>query len=522
YLDFEIPPFDGPPITLRHILTHTPGFEESLRYIFTDPAEGPMPLADYVRRALPNRVFPAGTVPAYSNYASSLAGYIVESSSGMAFNDYIADNIFAPLGMANSTFEQPLPARLAPQMSRGYADTSQPARPFEILSAAPAGALSATGADMGRFMVAHLNQGRDLLDPATAEIMQTYRAPKIDGLNGMALGFYEKEVNGRRAIGHGGDTLGFHSDLTLFPEDGVGLYISLNSTGNNGASFALRQLLLEQFADRYLPEVGAKDVVPGVDAATAAAHLDLVSGSYIASRGSFTNFLSFGGFLGQVTLGKTADGKLSFPLLDTLGLGPFDWVEVAPFIWQDRFSSQTVAAEVVDGQVLRVSTDIYSPVTVLLPTTIWQDVRLWGPLLGLALVIVALQAVLWPVRQTVRRSFGIPLILPPSHLWMYRLTGIFSIGILLAVMGWAVFLGAVSAQVTLLGGGLDWLINGLRILLPAAAIGLALAATAHLALSLQRGGAWVAHLGRILLLLSALVILWTIFTYHLYGLDLRF
>lgn len=518
YLDFVVPAYDGQPVTLRHILTHTPGFEEALRYLFTTE---PMPLEEYVKQSLPARVFAPGTTPAYSNYASALAGYIVERVSGTPFNDYVADNIFAPLDMTQSTFAQPLPAALAGQMSQRYQSAGLPPLGFETISAAPAGALSATGADIGRFMVAHLNDGQGLLRPETAQMMHNYRAPGITGLNRMALGFYEKQVNGRRGIGHGGDTQGFHSDLTIFPDEGVGLYVSLNGNGNAGQSFAIRLRLLEEFADRYLPAVQA-DVVPGVDADTARAHVELVSGTYISSRGSFTNFLKLAGLLGQTPVGMTPDGKLSFPLMDGIGMGVFDWVEVEPFVWQDRYSSQRVAAEVVNGRVVRLSADIVSPVTVWVPASPAGSAALWLPLLGLSVLIILLQAVLWPVRQLVRRKFGAAIALQGVHLAAYRGTGLFAWGVVFAVAGWVLFVVTASGDATMLGGPLDWLLNTLLIVLPLSAVGLALAAAAHLILSFGQKRSWFAHIGRLLLLLSAMVLIWIVFSNNLYGFDLQF
>ena len=52
--------------------------------------------------------------------ARALAGYIVQRVSGEPFDDYIEQHIFEPLGMAHSTFRQPLPANLKPLMSEGY------------------------------------------------------------------------------------------------------------------------------------------------------------------------------------------------------------------------------------------------------------------------------------------------------------------------------------------------------------------------------------------------------------------
>src|SRR5881409_3574079 len=109
YLDFKIPEAYGKPITLKNLLTHTPGFEEQIKDLFTDRPEPP-PLEQYMKTHIPGRIFSPGTIPAYSNYGATLAGYIVERVSGQPFDNYIENHIFNPLGMKHSTFRQPLPA----------------------------------------------------------------------------------------------------------------------------------------------------------------------------------------------------------------------------------------------------------------------------------------------------------------------------------------------------------------------------------------------------------------------------
>ncbi len=79
YLDFRIPPRDGQPVTLRNLMTHTPGFEEADQA----PRHGPARAAcrrprNIVKAWTPERIFPPGEVPAYSNYGVTLAGYLVE------------------------------------------------------------------------------------------------------------------------------------------------------------------------------------------------------------------------------------------------------------------------------------------------------------------------------------------------------------------------------------------------------------------------------------------------------------
>src|SRR5216684_351792 len=96
YIDFKIPATYPQPITLRHIMTHTPGFEETIQELFVANASQLKPLDAYLKEHMPARIFPPGTTPAYSNYAATLAGYIVERASGQNFNDYVDEHVFKP------------------------------------------------------------------------------------------------------------------------------------------------------------------------------------------------------------------------------------------------------------------------------------------------------------------------------------------------------------------------------------------------------------------------------------------
>ncbi|WP_231733785.1 serine hydrolase domain-containing protein, partial [Sphingomonas sp. CCH9-H8] len=230
YLDFKIPPYGDKPITMRHLMTHTAGFEEIIKGLLAFDIQL-KPLGDILKERIPERIYAPGTTPAYSNYATALAGYIVERVSGQSFDTYVERNIFDRLGMRYASFRQPLPAKLKPFMSQGYELGSGKAQRFEIIGMAPAGAMSASGADMAKFMLAFLDQGGPLLKPATTAQMLKAQNFSVKGANQMALGFYEDWINGRRAVGHGGDTVYFHTDLKIFPAEKVGIFISVNSQG---------------------------------------------------------------------------------------------------------------------------------------------------------------------------------------------------------------------------------------------------------------------------------------------------
>ena len=145
----------------------------------------------------------------------------------------MAENIFKPLNMTHSTFMQPLPANLAPLMSNGYRLASGDAQAFEVVNPYPAGSLSSSATDMAQFMIAHLQDGQlsgaRILKPETARLMHSRLFALDDAANAMCYGFYEESRNGHRIIGHGGDTVYFHSDLHLVLDQKVGFFVSYNS-----------------------------------------------------------------------------------------------------------------------------------------------------------------------------------------------------------------------------------------------------------------------------------------------------
>ena len=156
YLDFKIPATYAQPITLKHILAHTAGFEDGgLGYLIQYfPDHGPE-LAEAMEKYIPLRVNAPGEVTSYSNYATALAGLIVQNVSGKPFNQYVKEHIFDPLGMTYATFEEPLPQHLAEHMVKGYAREAGKfdEKPFEMINSfGPAGAVAASAEDMAKFM----------------------------------------------------------------------------------------------------------------------------------------------------------------------------------------------------------------------------------------------------------------------------------------------------------------------------------------------------------------------------------
>jgi CubicO group peptidase (beta-lactamase class C family) len=523
YLDFKVTGKDGKPITMRNLMQHTAGFEEQAKGIIS--AKNDLPAYDaLLKRWVPERVFAVGSTPAYSNYGASLAGYIVQRVSGESFDDYIDHHIFEPLEMRHSTFRQPLPAALAPLMSNGYRTASDPAQPFEFIGPAPAGSMSSPGEDMANFMIAQLQDGefhgKRILRAETARTMHDSPLTLLPPLNRMELGFFETNINGREVIGHLGDTDWFHTSLHLFMKENVGFYVSFNSQGKEGAAHTLRIALFQDFADRYFP-ASQDPLATRIDAKTAAEHAALMSGAWVVSRGGQTNFLAALGLVGQEKVGVSKKGQLSLPFPGANGK-PREWVEVAPFVWQDLGSHDRAAAKVVDGKPVRFSFDLLSPFMVFDRAPWYADGTWLLPLVGAGFAVCLLTALFWPVAALVRRSYGAPLALDPKSLRAYRLSKIAATAIAAGLGLWGLFMMLIMKDTGTLGGRLDPLLVFAQLFSIVAFLGGLLLLLWNLVVVWSGRRRWPAKTWSVLLVLAALGVVWFAFVGKLFSVGTHY
>jgi CubicO group peptidase (beta-lactamase class C family) len=460
YLDFKIPSTYGKPITMKNLMTHTPGFEETLKELFVAKAADMRSLQQYVTAHLPEQIFPPGTTPAYSNYGATLAGYIVQRVSGMPFDDYIEKNILVPLGMQRTTFRQPLPDNLKPLMSQGYSKASQPSKGFEFVQAWPAGSASTTADDMSRYMMAHLQNGEyngaRILKPETAQLMHSRAFGLVPALNGMAYGFYEESRNGHRIIGHGGDTQWFHSDMHLMPDDNLGFFVSYNSAGKPG--FPGRTALWHGFLDRYFPYTPP----PGEPVANAAQDAKSVAGMYWLSRRSQTNVAAVTSAFSQSQVSINSDGTISIDAAKDFAGNPKHLREIAPLEFREE-NGQGRVAFIKDyaGRQIAVS-DL--PVFVLQPVPAWKNQNLNTAILVFATGMFVLTLLFWPINAMLRAHYGYRTDLPDQYrrlrFWV-RLICIFN---LICLGGFTIWLTSVDENIAALSSRYDFRIHLLQIL----------------------------------------------------------
>jgi CubicO group peptidase (beta-lactamase class C family) len=417
YLDFQIAPAFGKPITLRNLMTHTGGFEEEGRdVIVTDPKRSPT-LRDFLIQNQPRRMYPPGTIPAYSNYGVGLAGYIVQRVSGEPFENYVTEHIFQPLGMTHSSFSQPLPGTLTPLVSEGYDSPSdKPVIGFELFNPAPAGGISSTASDMGRFGQALLNggelDGKRILKSETLNEMWTRQFAASNQMPAMDMGFYQTWRNGLRFIGHGGDLVAFHSLFAVEPKEKLIIFVSYNSVGGERKT---RPELLRSFADRYYPETSEPEL-----RSASASELKAMEGTYQSTRRADSTKVRLGDLLDYVhTTGDPKEGVLKLDQSKDLRGHIHQWKPLGNGLWR-AVDGQELLFGIQDdrGRVIRLASDF--PGVQLERVPWYENDKLILSLLGasMAIVLVVLLASLIRLGRRIFMSDRAPLQEQPGTLWL--------------------------------------------------------------------------------------------------------
>lgn len=442
YLDFEIPAelygsqndIAPGPITMKHLMSHTPGFEDVGEGLFVLEQGKLVTLEEFLKARIPARVYEPGKIMAYSNYGVALAGYIVERVSGIPFAEYIEKNIYAPLEMKNSTFRQPLPEPLAPYMAEGYSyhNGRYYRGSFEYIAALPAGSMSSTAEDMARFMIAHLAGGRygdrQILQAHTTRLMHSQLFTAHPSQMGIAHGFIETAHNGYRTIEHGGNTLLFNTGLYLVPDLDLGLFVSYN--GGLGTE---RANLFQLMMDRYYPETPGPEPKPIEE--TLEARKRLV-GEYLPTRMNFTTLEKLLGLLQAARVGLSDDGYL---LVNAFGM-VMQFAEVEPGVFHNRDTSGTRFAKVIifdeeeDGQILMIPEGPMPYYKV----PWYGTITIAGLVLGGALLLLLSAAVGWLVASLGRlfkgKAFKAPVLALAARLTAI-LCGLLALVFIVGLMG---------------------------------------------------------------------------------------
>ncbi|SFK05957.1 CubicO group peptidase, beta-lactamase class C family [Sphingomonas sp. NFR04] len=515
YLDFRITP-PGRPVTINDLMQHRGGFEEGLKDLLASDPKLLKTTERYLKENTRPFLFAPGEAPAYSNYGVALAGYIVQRVSGEPFEAYVARHITGPLGMAHTSFAQPLPPQLAPLAAKGYATSDGPAQPYELVGTAPAGSVATTADDMARFMLMQLGGGSyggaTILKPATTALLHQPSTPPVPGFDTMAHGFFWMTRNGTPVIGHGGDTIVFHTDLNLLPEKKVGIFVSFSSRGENDAVYGVRERLFDLFMDRYFP---ASPVPMQPAIASAAQDAQALAGHYESTRRVETGFISLFYLLQQDQVTANPDG--------TIGVSSIEgkrFREVAKGLWREVDGNRLLRVTELGGR--RAIVDSQNPVGVLQAVPFSRNSTVFQSILGLSLLVLVLAVLMWPVGWWIRRRFGAPPAATGRAASARLLVRVGAIADLAYLAGWYAILAPILGQhVDAYNATLDTPIRLLQIaaIVPVAAAGVGVW---NLVEMFRQPFGWGMRVRAALVALALLGILWVAAVAHLIGWSLNY
>jgi hypothetical protein len=203
------------------------------------------------------------------------------------------------------------------------------------------------------------------------------------------------------------------------------------------------------------------------------------------------------------------DGRPLVP--DEFSVRPHKWIEVAPFLWQDAFGPQRLAAKVENGKVVRWSTDAVAPFMVW-DRTPWPRNTAWlMPAFVAGLGIIVITGLGWPVGAIARRKYGVALDLKNIDLALYRLIHGLSWLALATLGGWMLLFQSLGSTDASLDGWI-WLLE------ITSAIGLTGLAACSLSIawrSWTHQATWFSRVWSTLRAAGALSILWVSLAFHL-------
>ncbi|MEV5704002.1 serine hydrolase domain-containing protein [Actinoallomurus sp. NPDC052274] len=387
--------YPGRPVTLENLLTHTAGFDDDIVGKARANPTGLAPLGRALAEGQPARVRPPGTAVSYDNYGTALAGYLVEVASGEPFARYVDEHVLRPLGMTATTFAEPHPAAVDATLARGYRPTGSgytvQKGQYGSWSPTGAGAVSPP-ADMGRFMLAQLKNdprlGRDV-----AQRMQQRHFRQDPRVPGMGYMFEERPRDGRRLLFKDGDVPGFHDQMALLPDEGIGIYVAFNGDGTDAVAGWDGVSLIDRIVDRYLP---GSPAAPG---AVRTGDVSRYAGTYRSVRTSHSALTKVSTLVSPVSVAADGAGTLT-----TTGLTPDPaketqhWTQVGPGLFQERGGQDLIA---FDGKgILSASAtpaEAYEKLE-------WADSpALYLPMFGVGALMLLLCFLGVPVAALVRR-----------------------------------------------------------------------------------------------------------------------
>ena len=355
--DLELADEFGSAATIEQLLTHMSGYPDTLVRSHSPDLAGYDPLSEVLRTDLVPRVFPPGTISAYSDWNFSLLGYAIEHTTGLPYETVLAELLFEPLGMENTTYVQPLPERISQNLATGYGwdySTNQYYTvPHDFVRMSPGIALVTNADDMSTYLRMLLNDGshngEQIIAAQSLSLLLERQGGAHEYSRGWSYGFVENTISGRKVFNKDGNGMGFSNRVVLMPDEDLGIFVSINHRNMGETMWLTRaagmatRTLFAAILENFVPETEVESLelqppYPYID-------LDQYKGHYQKAGVSRDDFFKLEAMLDNTDVRKTGDGKLK------IGSGIYQ--PVAPLLFQniDNPNRHIVFIENQDNEV---------------------------------------------------------------------------------------------------------------------------------------------------------------------------
>jgi len=240
-------------VTVRHLLTHTSGVK-SYSSLDGFALLKRLKVDAFIKQLAPYPLeFPVGERNIYSNSGFTLLAYIIESTSGKPYMDFMQERIFRPLGMTKTADRDP--QFIVKNRATGYEwnGTRYEGRDWDLTDLKGAGSIVSTVGDMVKWNAGL--SGNTFLKPSSkAEIWKQF-AFNNGTLSPYGFGWRISEIRGHKLIGHTGQTSGFGAANFRYADKNLTVVV-LTNQGESG----MGSLIAAGIAKLYIPSMSLKSM----------------------------------------------------------------------------------------------------------------------------------------------------------------------------------------------------------------------------------------------------------------------
>lgn len=359
--DFKIKDNFGKPITVANLLTHTPGFDDFYIGKSAPTEKEALPLGEFLKKHMPERIVPPGEVFMYSNMGMALAAFLVEEITGEDYEKFTIENLFLPLHMDKSSYR--VKEKYKDDIYKGYVylNGKQEEFPFDFINDYPAGQMLTTLNDFSNFMIMQLNKGkfsgRQIVDTSSINEMQSVQFtnnPKLHSAIGYAI--FIDEVYGTKLLSHNGGYPGILTRMLIFPELKLAMFVAMNGYNSNFNSI-VTDALMNKFFPYKAPQ--SKTKYPFTDLPDYDKNVDKFVGNYRFTRYSRNEIAEIGVLMGMVSgelpIWKNDNGML---MMYDLNNKPRRLIQVKPLLFQSVDDDYYIAFRAdKEGNITHLFTD---------------------------------------------------------------------------------------------------------------------------------------------------------------------